>query len=143
MIFSFLIKFFISRRNDNIVNQISIPNAEIGKNIPGLFEETARQNDIMEVFDSKFEWEYKMDHKKRGKTLIFNHYEFNHSLNLGKRKATDEDCKNLLATFASLNFEVETYRDSTFYEIHETLKKGRPFLDIRIIYSTDLSIYSC
>lgn len=80
---------------------------------------------MIEVLDSIFEWEYKMDHNKRGKTLIFNHFEFNRSLNLGRRNATHEDCEKLLASFASLDFDVEIYEDSTLEEIKETLEKSR------------------
>lgn len=41
------------------------------------------------------EEEYKMDHRRRGIALIFNHNEFSEELNLGKRQGTHADKEGL------------------------------------------------
>ncbi|XP_052406794.1 caspase-6 [Carassius gibelio] len=55
--------------------------------------------------------EYKMDHKKRGMALIFNHENFYWQLRLNSRSGTEADKQNLARRFQDLGFEVKTFND--------------------------------
>ncbi|XP_016404883.1 caspase-6-like [Sinocyclocheilus rhinocerous] len=66
--------------------------------------------------------EYKMDHKKRGMALIFNHERFYWQLMLSNRSGTNADRQNLVRRFQELGFEVKAYDD---YKREEVLSKIR------------------
>ncbi|XP_059413286.1 caspase-6-like [Carassius carassius] len=53
--------------------------------------------------------EYKMDHKKRGMALIFNHERFYFELMMSNRSGTEADKHNLVRRFQELGFEVKAY----------------------------------
>ncbi|XP_072534698.1 caspase-6-like [Salminus brasiliensis] len=55
--------------------------------------------------------EYKMDHKKRGRALIFNQERFYWQLMLNSRSGTDADKRNLVQRFEELGFDVKAYSD--------------------------------
>ncbi|XP_067238189.1 caspase-6-like [Chanodichthys erythropterus] len=67
--------------------------------------------------------EYKMNHKKRGMALIFNHENFYWHLRLHSRSGTNADRDNLVRRFKELDFEVKAYddykRDQVLGEIKE------------------------
>ncbi|XP_017775836.1 PREDICTED: caspase-1-like [Nicrophorus vespilloides] len=67
--------------------------------------------------DSDF---YDMTHARRGKALIFNHYQFNDS-SLQKREGTNRDCENITKTLSKLNFEVTVCQDFTYGQIYDTI----------------------
>ncbi|XP_067285045.1 caspase-6-like isoform X1 [Pseudorasbora parva] len=64
--------------------------------------------------------EYKMNHKKRGMALIFNHEHFYWQLRLNSRSGTNADKQNLVRRFQELDFEVKAYDD---YKRDEVLAK--------------------
>lgn len=64
--------------------------------------------------------EYKMNHKKRGTALIFNHEHFYWQLRLNSRSGTNADKENLVRRFQELDFEVKAYDD---YKRDEVLAK--------------------
>ncbi|XP_016091967.1 caspase-6-like [Sinocyclocheilus grahami] len=66
--------------------------------------------------------EYKMDHKKRGMALIFNHERFYWQLMLNSRSGTNADGQNLVRRFQDLGFEVKAYDD---YKREDVLSKIR------------------
>ncbi|KAK2916398.1 hypothetical protein Q8A67_000772 [Cirrhinus molitorella] len=66
--------------------------------------------------------EYKMDHRKRGMALIFNHNYFHGQLMLNSRSGTEADKQNLVVRFQELGFEVKAYDD---YKREEVLSKIR------------------
>ncbi|XP_045848495.1 group XIIA secretory phospholipase A2 isoform X3 [Meles meles] len=62
-----------------------------------------------EIFDPAEK--YKMDHKRRGTALIFNHERFFWHLMLPERRGTNADRDNLTRRFSELGFEVKCFND--------------------------------
>jgi hypothetical protein len=69
--------------------------------------------------------EYKMDHEKRGKAIIFNHEKYSTPLNLPERTGTNTDKIILKQRFEKLKFEVDVYDDLTVADIKEHLSKSK------------------
>ncbi|XP_016302597.1 caspase-6-like isoform X1 [Sinocyclocheilus anshuiensis] len=65
--------------------------------------------------------EYKMDHKKRGMALIFNHENFYWQLMLNSRSGTNADRQNLVRRFQELGFEVKACDDYKREEVLSTI----------------------
>ncbi|XP_055484097.1 caspase-6 isoform X2 [Psammomys obesus] len=72
-----------------------------------------------EVFDPAEQ--YKMDHKKRGIALIFNHERFFWHLMLPERRGTRADRDNLTRRFSELGFEVKCFDDLKAQELLLTI----------------------
>uniref|UniRef100_A0A671P4M7 Caspase-6 n=1 Tax=Sinocyclocheilus anshuiensis TaxID=1608454 RepID=A0A671P4M7_9TELE len=68
--------------------------------------------------------EYKMDHKKRGMALIFNHECFYWQLMLNSRSGTNADGQNLVRRFQELGFEVKAYDDYKREEVLSKIREG-------------------
>ncbi|XP_059412986.1 caspase-6-like [Carassius carassius] len=68
--------------------------------------------------------EYKMDHKKRGMALIFNHENFYWQLRLNSRSGTEADKQNLAKRFQELGFEVKTYNDYKREEVLTIIREA-------------------
>ena len=64
---------------------------------------------------------YKMDHKFRGKALIFNNMNFP-KLNLSHRRGSKKDGKDLERVLEKLGFDVDVLPDYTLEQIKEKLK---------------------
>ncbi|XP_011863010.1 PREDICTED: caspase-like [Vollenhovia emeryi] len=62
---------------------------------------------------------YNMNHKNRGKCLIFNHERFNFS---SQRKGSLLDAKRLEVTFRNLGFDVEIYNDFTHSKVVDMIQ---------------------
>ncbi|KAK7580517.1 hypothetical protein V9T40_001146 [Parthenolecanium corni] len=77
---------------------------------------------------------YNMNHPKRGISVIFNHEEFDESLDLEVRKGTKTDCTNLQETLQSMNFEVIVRNDLKFIELDTVLNE---------VAATDFSDSDC
>lgn len=67
--------------------------------------------------------EYRMDHEKRGRAIIFNHEKYNPSLNLTERSGTNTDKIILKQRFEKLKFEVDVYDDLTVADIKKHLSE--------------------
>ncbi|XP_040823211.1 caspase-6-like [Ochotona curzoniae] len=69
------------------------------------------------------EEEYKMDHKRRGIALIFNHNEFYWKLNMRQRRGSHLDKEGLIRRLEELGFEVECFdnlkAEELLLKIHE------------------------
>ena len=65
--------------------------------------------------------EYLMNHKNRGKCVIFSHRHFD-SKTLNERRGTELDANALMRAFTHLGFEVIIYNDSTASEIGALLE---------------------
>ena len=72
---------------------------------------------------SKDDERYKMNHKRRGKAIIFNHFSFPR-LNL-TRVGTNKDRDRLKTILNKLDFEVEVHNDLRWKEIEEILERTR------------------
>lgn len=72
------------------------------------------------------EYYYKMDHKKRGIALIFNHETF-YDFDMPIRKGTHVDRDRLGHTFADLGFDVRVYDNYTEAQIKSILQEGESF----------------
>ncbi|KAL7728221.1 hypothetical protein ACLKA6_005637 [Drosophila palustris] len=68
--------------------------------------------------------EYNMNHRNRGKAIIFNHKEFDKSTKLSIRHGTDVDCANLERMLKQLDFEVTAYKDLCHSEIVRVIKNA-------------------
>ncbi|KAK3573243.1 hypothetical protein QTP86_015780 [Hemibagrus guttatus] len=66
--------------------------------------------------------EYNMNHKRRGKALIFNQENFQGGL--GKRLGTNKDRDNLRERFQDLGFEVNIQNDKTKKEVLREIRKA-------------------
>ncbi|XP_072480038.1 group XIIA secretory phospholipase A2 isoform X3 [Notamacropus eugenii] len=64
---------------------------------------------------------YKMDHKRRGIALIFNHERFYWKLTLQERRGTRADRNNLNRRLSNLGFEVNCYDDLKAEELLQTI----------------------
>ena len=62
---------------------------------------------------SESEYVYNMTHCRRGKAIIINNRKFLLHTNMGERRGTDEDAKNLQAVYEHLGFEVTRHDDVT------------------------------
>ncbi|XP_053477938.1 caspase-6-like [Ictalurus furcatus] len=68
--------------------------------------------------------EYKMDHKRRGMALIFNHENFKTEKKLTKRRGTNKDRDNLKERFQDLGFEVNCHNDKSKAEVLKEIRKA-------------------
>ncbi|KAM5336890.1 caspase-6 isoform 2-T2 [Glossophaga mutica] len=64
---------------------------------------------------------YKMDHKRRGLALIFNHERFFWHLTLPERRGTNADRDNLMRRLSDLGFEVKCFNDLKAEELLLTI----------------------
>ncbi|CAL1675727.1 unnamed protein product [Lasius platythorax] len=64
---------------------------------------------------------YNMNHKHRGKCIIFNHEEFDE--NVDKREGSTTDVKRLQKSFDRLGFDIEIHNDLSHLEIIDKIKK--------------------
>ncbi|XP_055972833.1 caspase-6-like [Sorex fumeus] len=67
------------------------------------------------------EEKYKMNHKRRGLALIFNHETFCPLLHLSKREGTRKDWENLCRRLLELGFEVKCYNNLRAEEVLLTM----------------------
>lgn len=63
---------------------------------------------------------YNMNHKNRGKCVIFNHEEFE---SFDKREGTAADASRLEKTFEKLGFDVDVHTDLTHVAIMNEIDK--------------------
>jgi len=66
----------------------------------------------------KYAEEYKMDHKRRGKAVIFNHEFFNY---LPHRQGSEVDVRSLRRTYEALGFEVIIHSNFKYAEIEKAI----------------------
>jgi hypothetical protein len=69
--------------------------------------------------------EYKMDHEKRGRAIIFNHEKYSEPLKLNERTGTNIDKIILKQRFEKLKFEVDVYDDLTVADIKKYLTESK------------------
>jgi hypothetical protein len=81
---------------------------------------------------------YNMNHKNRGKCIIFNHEEFDF-LELAKREGTTYDTLRLQKTFGNLDFDIEIHDNLTHSQIMDVIEEGK---DNICHISYDLLIFS-
>lgn len=85
-------------------------------------EKSINQEEMDAFLNRPIDFNYNMQHKKRGACLIFNH---KHCDGWNTRKGTSIDRKRLQKTFRSLNFKVVTHNDRTKSQIlNEILPEG-------------------
>ncbi len=66
---------------------------------------------------------YNMEHKKRGRCLIFNNSTFNNQC-LPERNGTDADARALNLCFTSFGFDVERRDNPSASQIKDDLTRG-------------------
>jgi len=64
---------------------------------------------------------YNMNHKNRGKCVIFNHEEF--ETGFDKREGSTTDALRLEKSFGKLGFDVEVHNDFTHVEVMDEIDK--------------------
>jgi len=67
---------------------------------------------------------YNMNHRRRGKAIVFNHMNFESKLGLRPRNGTHNDRDNLRVVLRQLDFEVEVYNDLPYKEIERILESA-------------------
>jgi len=80
------------------------------------------KNDLYLTTVNKYDDYYKMDHKKRGYAVIFNHEHFDIP-NLSQRSGTNVDCEELKGALVHLGFNVSVYKDLTKIKVLDTIEK--------------------
>lgn len=65
---------------------------------------------------------YDMNNKHRGKALIFNHDEYDESLELNPRPGSENDCASLQAVLEYLHFNVKTFHNLCYYDIMKQMR---------------------
>ncbi|XP_006918975.1 caspase-6 isoform X1 [Pteropus alecto] len=93
---------------------------------------------------------YKMDHRRRGIALIFNHERFFWHLTLPERRGTSADRDNLKRRFSDLGFEVKCFNDlkaeELLLKIHEASNSSHVdadcFLCVFLSHGEDNHIYA-
>ncbi|NXN03832.1 CASP6 protein, partial [Sylvia borin] len=68
--------------------------------------------------------EYKMNHKRRGVALIFNHEHFYWHLMLSDRRGTMKDRDNLKLSLTGLGFEVRLFDDLKVEDVKQKIKEA-------------------
>ncbi|XP_019597553.2 caspase-6 isoform X2 [Rhinolophus sinicus] len=93
--------------------------------VPAGEEQNMTETDAFsssEIFDPAAK--YKMDHKRRGMALIFNHERFFWHLTLPERRGTSADRDNLKRRFSDLGFEVKCFDDLKAEELLLTIHEA-------------------
>ena len=72
---------------------------------------------------SKDDERYNMNHRRRGRAIIFNHLNFHHSLGLNTRNGTNCDRDNLRINLRQLDFDVSVYDDLPGKEVERILEQ--------------------
>ncbi|XP_039308890.1 caspase-1-like isoform X2 [Solenopsis invicta] len=81
---------------------------------------------------------YNMNHKNRGKCIIFNHEEFDLS-EFAKREGSTYDTLRLQNTFQYLDFDVEIYENLTYNQIMDVIEKDDDMLVAKnTIYESEM-----
>ncbi|KAG8454058.1 hypothetical protein GDO86_000625 [Hymenochirus boettgeri] len=94
--------------------------------------------------------EYRMNNRRRGLALIFNHEDFFWHLRLNSRQGTNADSKNLFRTLKELGFDVQSYYNLKTVEvldkIHEASTQDHSdadcFLCVFLSHGEDNHVYS-
>ncbi|KAM4707434.1 caspase-6 [Discoglossus pictus] len=93
---------------------------------------------------------YKMNNKRRGLALIFNHEWFFWKLTLSERRGTNADRDNLKRRLTDLGFEVESYDNLKTDEVQEKIRQASErdhsdadcFLCVFLSHGEDKHIYT-
>lgn len=64
---------------------------------------------------------YNMNHKNRGKCIIFNHEEFDSCID--KREGSTTDAMRLQKSFGNLGFDIEIENDLSHMEVMDKIEK--------------------
>lgn len=83
-------------------------------------EKTTQHPGSCSTYSNEF---YNMNHKYRGKALIFNHQLYATALDLRPRGGTDKDCKSLVECLKKLAFCVDIFCDLKYAEIIKHIEK--------------------
>lgn len=78
------------------------------------------------VHQTKDDFYYNMNHRRRGLAIIFNHEKFDMP-SLKSRNGTEEDYKNLGETLKMMDFDVKTYTDLHFKDLDAVLEEVKLF----------------
>ena len=73
---------------------------------------------------SDSQYEYNMNHKKRGLFVIINNRDFHKKTGMNGRNGTDVDAANLYQRFKELGFEVHIFHNKTIVEMSKIMLEG-------------------
>ena len=85
---------------------------------------------FIESLPEDIQLRYRMDHRKRGLAIVFNHENFSLSVGMNRRTGTELDARNLRKYLGRLGFEVVVFQDLRVAEIKRQFERGR-FLDLK------------
>lgn len=85
---------------------------------------------------------YRMDHKKRGRCIIFNNKEFAKSTTMAARDGSDFDALSVCEIFRDLlQFDVDMHDNQTTIEMLQIVAKGK--MNAAAILATNFNRYQC
>lgn len=95
------------------------------------FNRGFQENTVAKMVTQRNATHYSMDHKYRGKVIIFNHEHFRVA-GLKSRSGTQNDCNNIYLTMKGLGFDVTVCQDLDYQEINATVIEGK----LKILFAT-------
>lgn len=113
------VKVDCTKKSDLIDANLIIPNCNNMTDDNNLINRPSTSAAIMPVLIDADR--YNMDHKHRGKCIIFNHEEFDE--NVDKREGSTVDVKRLQESFGRLGFDIEVENDLSHAEIMDKIEK--------------------
>ena len=81
--------------------------------------------------DAESRYQYRMDHRERGKMIIINNKTFDA---MSERSGTDNDAANLHKDFMQLSFDVQTVHNQTCYQMLQLMIKGNFTVSISSVH---------
>ncbi|KAG8228019.1 hypothetical protein J437_LFUL003654 [Ladona fulva] len=114
-----------SQMDSVVINNASHGDAPLSKDELDAWGSStrARPMPVAEMPVHKFAEFYNMNHKNRGKAIIFNHVNFTDTT-LKARTGTDLDCANLGDKLMRLGFKVSTFHDLTSSEVKKIVDEA-------------------
>ncbi|XP_038060322.1 caspase-6-like [Patiria miniata] len=79
---------------------------------------------FVESLSDEIQLQYRMDHKKRGLAMVFNHENFSLSVGMNRRIGTELDALNLRKYLGRLGFEVVVFQDLRIAEIKRQFERA-------------------
>ena len=74
--------------------------------------------------DAESRYQYRMDHRERGKMIIINNKIFKAETKMNVRTGTDKDAASLYTDFRQLGFNVHTVHNQTTHQMLQLMING-------------------
>ncbi|XP_071808878.1 caspase-6-like [Asterias amurensis] len=84
---------------------------------------------FIESLPEDIQLRYRMDHRKRGLAIVFNHENFSLSVGMNRRTGTELDARNLRKYLGRLGFEVVVFQDLRVADIKRQFERAALEMD--------------